>query len=317
MSLKVALQMDPIETIDVGSDSTYALGIEAQNRGHQLYHYLPKDLSLEDGRLFARARKLTLYENREHYFDIGPDQEMDIGTFDIVLLRQDPPFNMAYITSTHLLEHAPAGTLVMNNPEEVRNAPEKLLVTHFSGLMPPTLISRDLQAIREFREKHKDIILKPLFGNGGAQVFRVEPESENLNSMVEMFGEVYPEPIMVQAYLPEVRQGDKRIILIDGKPSGAIMRIPAKGESRANLHVGGTAEKTALTEREQEICDRIGPELSRRGLVFAGIDVIGHYLTEINVTSPTGLPQINALDDSCLEAVIWDAFEKRHEAQKS
>lgn len=313
MPLTVALQMDPIESIDIGSDSSFALGIEAQKRGHTLYHYHPNDLSLEAGRgLRTKARSMELRAEEGNHYTLGAEQSMDIGEFDIVLIRQDPPFDMAYITNTHLLDHAPSTTLVMNNPVNVRNAPEKLLVTHFADLMPPTLITRDEEAIKAFRDQHKDIIIKPLFGNGGSQVFHITPDSDNLNSLLEMFFDIYREPIMVQRYLPEVRQGDKRIILVDGKPAGAIMRVPADGEVRSNLHVGGRADKTQLTARELEICDRIGPELSRRGLVFVGIDVIGDYLTEINVTSPTGLPQINALNGSCIESEIWDAFERLH-----
>lgn len=312
MSLKVAIQMDPIDGIDIGSDSSFALGIEAQKRGHELFHYLAEDLSLDEGGLTTIARPMELRPEIGNHYSFGDDARMEIGEFDVVLIRQDPPFDMAYITNTHLLEHAPKTTLVMNDPVNVRNAPEKLLVTHFPDLMPPTLITRDEAAVKAFRDKHKDIIIKPLFGNGGSQVFHIAPDSDNLNSLLEMFFEIYREPIMVQQYLPAVRQGDKRIILVDGKPVGAIMRVPADGEVRSNLHVGGRADKTDLTAREIEICERIGPELSKRGLVFVGIDVIGDYLTEINVTSPTGLPQINALNGSCIEAQIWDAFEARH-----
>ena len=312
MRLKVAIQMDPIDGIDIGSDSSFALGIEAQSRGHQLFHYLAENLSLDEGVLSAMACPMELRAEVGNHFSLGDNVRMEIGEFDMVLIRQDPPFDMAYITNTHLLEHAPKNTLVMNDPVNVRNAPEKLLVTHFHDLMPPTLITRDDSAVKAFRNKHKDIIIKPLFGNGGSQVFHITQDSDNLNSLLEMFSEIYREPIMVQQYLPAVRKGDKRIILVDGKPVGAIMRVPADGDVRSNLHIGGRADKTDLTAREIEICERIGPELSKRGLVFVGIDVIGDYLTEINVTSPTGLPQINALNGSCIESQIWDAFEAYH-----
>ena len=237
---------------------------------------------------------------------------MDLGAdVDVILMRQDPPFDMAYITATHLLEHVHSETLVVNDPAEVRNAPEKLFVTRFPDLMPPTLITSDRQAIEAFREEHKDIIVKPLYGNGGAGVFHLKPGDDNLNSLLELFTQLYREPVMVQRYLPEVRRGDKRIILIDGEPAGAVNRVPKEGEARSNLHVGGKAEKSALTEREKEICARIGPTLREKGLVFVGIDVIGDWLTEINVTSPTGLQEINGFDETCLEARIWDAIERR------
>ncbi len=314
MSLKVALQMDPIEDIDIGSDSSFLLGIEAQKRGYELFHYLALDLSLENGVPVTNARPMALRVEKGNHFTLGAAKRMEVGDFDVVLLRQDPPFDMSYITNTHLLEFVPKTTLITNDPKEVRNAPEKIFVMEFPDLMPPTLITRDSAAIERFRAEHKDIILKPLFGNGGAQVFHVTPDSDNLNALVEMFSDMYREQIMVQKYMPAVREGDKRIILIDGEPAGAILRVPEDGESRANLHAGASAVKTELTAREIEICERIGPELRKRGLVFVGIDVIGDYMTEINVTSPTGLPQINALDGVCLEAQIWDAFERRYEA---
>jgi glutathione synthase len=229
----------------------------------------------------------------------------------VVLMRQDPPFDMAYITATHILDHIHPHTLVVNNPSEVRNAPEKLFVTHFDGLLPPTLITSDVQQIKAFREEYQDIIVKPLFGNGGAGVFHIKPGDENLNSLLELFSQQSREPLIVQRYLPEVRQGDKRIILIDGEPAGAINRVPAAGEARSNMHVGGRPEASALTDREREICALIGPELKKRGLLFVGIDVIGDYLTEINVTSPTGLQEIGRFDGTCLEAKIWDAIEDK------
>ena len=236
---------------------------------------------------------------------------MDLAEFDVILMRQDPPFDMAYITATHLLEHVADRVLVVNNPRSVRNAPEKLFVTHFEGLLPPTLITADRSQIIAFREEHGDVIVKPLFGNGGAGVFRIKPGDENLNSLLEMFSTLYREPVIVQRYLPEVRQGDKRIILIDGEPAGAVSRVPAVGEARANLHVGGKAVKAELTDREREICALIGPTLREQGLIFVGIDVIGDYLTEINVTSPTGIQEIDRLDGASLEAKVWDAIEGR------
>ena len=252
---------------------------------------------------------MQLRAERGNHFTMGEPELVDLSDMDVVLMRQDPPFDMAYITATHFLQHIHPKTLVVNNPVAVRNAPEKLYVTHFDGVMPPTLISSDMEAIRAFRDEHKDIILKPLFGNGGAGVFHLRPDDENLGSLLEMFTVLSREPVIVQRYLPEVRQGDKRIILIDGRPAGAVNRVPAKGEARSNMHVGGRPEKSTLTRREQEICEIIGPHLKREGLIFVGIDVIGDYLTEINVTSPTGIQQINRYDGVKLEAEIWDAIE--------
>jgi glutathione synthase len=311
MGLVVAIQMDPIERIDIDADSTFALALEAQRRGHVLHHYLPQQLSLLRGRVLARARPLQVRRVRGDHFTLGPAETIDLAGVDIVLMRQDPPFDMAYITATHLLQHIHPRTLVINDPVEVRNAPEKLFVAHFPELMPPTLITSDREQIRAFREEHKDIIIKPLFGNGGAGVFHVDPDDDNLNALLEMFTGLYREPIVVQAYLADVRQGDKRIILIDGRAAGAITRIPADREARANLHVGGKAVPTTLTAREREICDAIGPELRCRGLIFVGIDVIGGYLTEINVTSPTGIQEIGRFDGVSLESDLWDAFEAR------
>ena len=309
MALKVAIQMDPIESIDFDGDSTFVLGLEAQRRGYSLFHYLPRDLSFRDGQVLARGRAMELRAERGNHFSLGEMQLVDLTEMDVVLMRQDPPFDMAYITATHILQHIHPKTLVVNNPVAVRNAPEKLYVTHFPGVMPPTLISSDMEAIKAFRAEHKDIILKPLFGNGGAGVFHLKPDDENLGSLLEMFTKVAREPVIVQQYLPAVREGDKRIILIDGRPAGAVNRIPAAGEARSNMHVGGRPEKSMLTDREREICDIIGPHLKREGLIFVGIDVIGDYLTEINVTSPTGLQQINRFDGVQLEAEIWDAIE--------
>ncbi|GAB4362211.1 MAG: glutathione synthase [Kiloniellaceae bacterium] len=312
MSLAVAIQMDPIEAIDIQGDSTFVLALEAQRRGHGLFHYLPQHLSLKDGRVYAQMRPLEVRREKGNHFTLGAPQSVDLATADVVLMRQDPPFDMSYITATHLLEHVHPETLVVNDPVHVRNAPEKLFVTHFAELMPPTLITSDKREVEAFRAEHRDIIVKPLFGNGGAGVFHIGPEDENLNALLELFTDLYREPIIVQRYLPEVRQGDKRIILIDGRPAGAINRVPAKGEARSNMHAGGKATKSQLTSREVEICEAIGPALKERGLIFVGIDVIGDYMTEINVTSPTGLQEINRFDETCLEAEIWDVIEERY-----
>ena len=309
MPLRVAIQMDPVESIDIRGDTSFALGLEAQKRGHELHYYLPDSLTLAGGRPEALCRTLELRDTVGDHFTAGPEVRQGLATFDVILMRQDPPFDMAYITATHLLEMLPPATMVVNNPAEVRNAPEKLLVTLFPDLMPPTLISRDPEAIRSFRDIHKDIIVKPLFGNGGAGVFRLAPGDQNLNALLEMFFAGSREPVMVQAYLPAVRDGDKRIILVDGVAAGAVNRVPMEGEARSNLHVGGSAAATELTARDLEICERIGPELRRRGLLFVGIDVIGDYLTEINVTSPTGVREIRALSGIDVAALTWDAIE--------
>ncbi|MCU0838513.1 MAG: glutathione synthase [Rhodospirillales bacterium] len=311
MPLTVAIQMDPIEAINIDTDSTFVLALEAQRRGHALYHYLPQHLSFSQGQVFAKARALTVQRVKGDHYGLGLPEIVDLANFDIVLMRQDPPFDMAYITATHLLQQVADQTLVINDPVEVRNAPEKLFVTHFPELMPPTLITADNSEVRAFREEHGDIVIKPLFGNGGANVFHVAPGDENFNALLEMFTQLYREPIVIQRYLPEVRDGDKRIILVDGRAAGAVKRVPQPGEARANLHVGAVAVKTTLTGRDAEICEAIGPELRRRGLVFVGIDVIGDYLTEINVTSPTGIQEINRLDEVAIEAQLWDAFEER------
>lgn len=311
MGLTVAIQMDPIEDIDINGDSTFVMALEAQARGHKLYHYLPQSLGFYGGAVTARAQPLEVRRMLGNHATLGEAELIDLSTVDVVLMRQDPPFDMAYITATHLLEHIHPETLVVNNPASVRNAPEKIFVTQFPDLMPPTLITSDKVQIEAFRETHKDIIVKPLYGNGGAGVFHIKPGDENLNSLIEMFTELYREPIICQVYLPEVRQGDKRIILIDGEPVGAVNRIPPEGEARSNLHVGGTAAKAILTEREQEICAAIGPTLKEQGLIFVGIDVIGDYLTEINVTSPTGLQEIHRLDGTDIGTLLWDAIEQR------
>lgn len=309
--LAVAIQMDPIETIDIDADSTFVLGLEAQARGHGLWHYLPRHLSLSGGRVVARARPLTLRREKGNHYTFGPWTELDLASMDVVLMRQDPPFDMAYITATHILEHIHPKTLVVNDPVSVRNAPEKLFVTHFLDLMPPTLISADREQIQAFRREHGDVILKPLYGNGGAGVFLLRADDLNFNALFELFTERSREPLVIQRYVPEVREGDKRIILVDGEPMGAINRVPPEGEARSNLHVGGRAEKTTLTDREREICARLGPALRERGLIFVGIDVIGGYLTEINVTSPTGLQEVARFDGVHLERAIWDAIEAR------
>jgi len=316
MKLKVAIQMDHVSTIDIDGDSTFVLGLEAERRGYDVWHYTPADLVFRDRKVLARAQPMKLRREKGSHFSLGAAEVVDLATLDVVLLRQDPPFDMSYITTTHLLEHIHPRTLVVNDPASVRNAPEKLFVTHFDNVMPPTLITTDQRAIREFWKEHKDIILKPLFGNGGAGVFRVRPDDENFNSLLEMFSQRSREPVIAQRYLPEVRQGDKRIILIDGKAVGVVNRVPAEGEARSNMHVGGKAVKAELSRRDREICDIIGPDLARLGLIFVGIDVIGNYLTEINVTSPTGLQQINRFDGVSLEAQIWDRIEARYQATR-
>ena len=311
MSLLVAIQMDPIDGIDIDADSTFVMAMEAQERGYRVYHYLTQDLAFEHGRVLAHARPLELRRRHGDHFTLGDAEWIDLALADVVLMRQDPPFDMAYITATHLLEHIHPRTLVVNDPVQVRNAPEKLFVTHFPELMPPTLITSNRDKIAAFREEHRDLIVKPLFGNGGAGVFHIPPGDENLNALMEMFTELYREPVIIQAYLPEVREGDKRIILVDGEAVGAINRVPADGEARSNMHVGGTPLKSELTGREKEICHAIGPALKERGMIFVGIDVIGDYMTEINVTSPTGIQEINRFDGIKIEAMIWDAIESR------
>ncbi|RCK53933.1 glutathione synthetase [Thalassospira profundimaris] len=312
MSRIVAIQMDPVEHINIKGDSTFVMGLEALARGYQLYHYHPDDMFYDQGRVKAKVRPLILRNEAGNHYDLGDAKIIDLAReTDVILMRQDPPFDMNYITATHLLEAIHPETFVVNHPGYVRNAPEKLFVTEFPDLMPPTMITRSLERIRDFRKQHKDLIIKPLFGNGGAGVFHIKPDDENIASLVELFAAQSREPLMVQAYVPAVRKGDKRIILVDGKPVGAINRVPADGEARSNMHVGGVAEKSMLTDRENEICERIGPELKKRDLIFVGIDVIGDYLTEINVTSPTGLQEINRFDGSKLEGLIWDAIETR------
>ncbi len=311
MMLTVAVQMDPIDKIDIGGDSTFALMIEAQKRGHKLVYYGPRDLTLREGKVIAKVRPLTLREKRGDHFTLGESSVYDLSKADVVLMRQDPPFDMAYITATHVLDAIHPKTLVVNDPFHVRNAPEKLFVTTFEGVMPPTLISADREEIKSFRAEHSDIVLKPLFGNGGAGVFRVKKDDENFNALLDMFTQFYREPIMVQRYIPEVRKGDKRIILVDGEAVGGFNRVPAAGEARSNLHVGGRAEASELTKRDKEICAIVGPELKKRGLIFTGIDVIGDYLTEINVTSPTGIHELRRLSGIDSAPLVWDAIERR------
>jgi glutathione synthase len=319
-ALKVAVQMDPIEAIDINADSTFALMLEAQARGHKLWHYDVRQMAMREGphypqgRLVARARPVKVERTKGAHYAFGPAETVNLASMDVVLMRQDPPFDMAYITATHMLEHIQPGTLVVNDPAAVRNAPEKLLVMHFPSLMPPTLVTWDIEAIRAFRAEHTDIIVKPLFGNGGAGVFRIKPDDENLSSLLEMHFARSREPLMIQRYEPAVRLGDKRIILVDGEPMGAINRVPAAGEARSNMHVGGRPEQSALTPRDREICAAIGPTLRAQGLIFVGIDVIGDYLTEINVTSPTGLQEIARFDGTHLEQAIWDRIEAKRAA---
>ncbi len=320
-SLKVAVQMDPIEAINIDADSTFALMLEGQARGHALWHYEVRHMALREGvkhaagrheeRLFARARPVTVRRVQGDHYAFGEPALLDLAGMDVVLMRQDPPFDMAYITATHLLEHIEPGTLVVNDPAAVRNAPEKILVTHFPDLMPPTLVTWDPDAVRAFRAEHRDIIVKPLFGNGGAGVFRIKPDDENLSALLEMHFARSREPLMFQRYEPAVRLGDKRIILVDGEPLGAINRVPATGEARSNMHVGGRPERTTLTAREREICAAIGPSLRAQGMIFVGIDVIGDYLTEINVTSPTGIQEVARFDGVHLERAIWDSIEAK------
>jgi glutathione synthase len=309
MSLIVAIQMDPIHGIDIDADSTFVLALEAQKRGHALYHYLPQHLALTGGRVVAAARKLEVRRERGNHYTLGEPEEIDLAIADIVLMRQDPPFDMAYITATHLLEHVHPETLVVNDPVHVRNAPEKLFVTHFPDLMPPTLITRDLAEIKAFRAEHGDIVMKPLYGHGGGAVFRLTSEDLNFGSLYDMFAATFREPWVVQKFLPAVKDGDKRIILVDGEFAGAVNRVPAADDLRSNMVRGGVPKETDLTAREREICHALGPALRARKLLFVGIDVIGGWLTEINVTSPTGIRAIKNLGGPDIAALIWDKIE--------
>ncbi|MGY3438961.1 MULTISPECIES: glutathione synthase [unclassified Marinovum] len=309
--MKIAFQMDPIETVDINSDSTFRLAEEAQARGHELFYYLPDRIAYQEGRITARGQDLRVKREQGAHAELGPLREVDLSEFDVIWLRQDPPFDMHYITLTHLLDRLRGQVLVVNDPFWVRNYPEKLLVLDFPDLTPPTAIARDLDTLRAFRERHGDIILKPLYGNGGAGVFKLNKDDGNLASLHELFSGFSREPLIVQKYLPAVTAGDKRVILVDGEPVGAINRVPAKGETRSNMHVGGRPEKIGLTDRDREICDRIGPLLREKGQVFVGIDVIGDYLTEINVTSPTGIQELERFDGINVAEKIWQAIEAK------
>ena len=311
MSLKVAVQMDPIGAVDIDADSTFRMAEEAAARGHSLFYYHVEDLAWNEGRVVATGWDLTVRRVKGDHFELGEKRIQNLAEMDVVLLRQDPPFDMGYITNTHLLEMIHPKTLVVNDPFWVRNYPEKLLVLDFPDLTPPTAIARDLDTLRAFREDHGDIILKPLYGNGGAGVFRLTPEDRNLASLHEVFTGFSREPLIVQKFLPAVSKGDKRVILVDGEPVGAINRVPAEGEARSNMHVGGTPLKSQLTEREKEICARIGPELRARGLLFVGIDVIGDYLTEINVTSPTCIRELDSERGLDIGGDLMTAIENR------
>ena len=289
--MKIAFQMDPIETVNINADSTFRIAEEAQARGHELFFYTPDHLAFQEGKVTARGQNFTVQRVQGQHANLSEMQEVDLADFDVVWLRQDPPFDMHYITTTHLLDLIHPDTLVVNDPFWVRNYPEKLLVLRFPDLTPPTTVARDLETIKAFKEKHSDVILKPLYGNGGAGVFRLDQNDRNLASLHEVFTGFSREPLIVQKFLPDVSNGDKRVILVDGEPIGAINRVPAKGETRSNMHVGGRPEKVGLTERDREICAAIGPLLREKGQIFVGIDVIGDYLTEINVTSPNRHPR--------------------------
>jgi glutathione synthase len=311
MALKIGVQMDHISGIRIEGDSTFALCLEAQARGHVLFHFTPDRVQLRDGKVTARVEPLAVRDAKGDHFTLGAPEPLDLSLLDVVLLRQDPPFDMGYITNTHLLERIHPKTLVVNDPVSVRNAPEKILVTRFPDLMPQTLITRDFDAIRAFRREFGDIIVKPLYGNGGAGVFRIGQGDQNLSALLEMFAGFTREPLVAQRYLPAVRQGDKRIILVDGVPAGAINRVPAEGDARSNMHAGGRPEPSQLTEREREICAAIGPMLKEQGFIFVGIDVIGGHLTEINVTSPTGIREVKRFGGEDIAALVWDAIERR------
>ncbi|MFC0284538.1 glutathione synthase [Camelimonas abortus] len=311
MVLNVAVQMDPIERINIAGDSTFAMLLEAQARGHRLFYYTPDLLSMRDGVVSAPMRALQVRDVAGDHFTLGEPERIPLGQMDVVLMRQDPPFDLAYITATHLLERVHPKVLVVNDPAEVRNAPEKIFVTRFTHLMPPTLISRDKAEIEAFRREHGAIVMKPLYGHGGAAVLRVLPEDPNFGSMFDLFSATFREPWVIQRFVPEVTAGDKRIILVEGKAMGAVNRVPAPNDIRSNMVRGGAANATELTEREREICETIGPELAKRGLIFVGIDVINGNLTEINVTSPTGIRAIRRIGGPDLACALWDAIEAR------
>ena len=309
--MKIAFQMDPIEDVDINADSTFRLAEEAQNRGHDLYVYTPNDLTFNRGKVAAKVRSINLKRKIGDHVDFGPVELLELSEFAVIWLRQDPPFDMGYITNTHLLDLVAKETLIVNNPFWVRNLPEKLLVLEFPDLIPDTMISRDLEEIKEFKREFKDIIVKPLYGNGGAGVFRLKEDDKNLTSLHELFFNMSSEPLIAQAFLPDVKNGDKRIILVDGSPVGAINRVPKAGEIRSNMHVGGKAEPAKLSQRDREICRAIGPTLKSKGQVFVGIDVIGEYLTEINVTSPTGIQELERFDNVNIAEMIWHAVEEK------
>jgi len=313
MSLRVAVQMDPLDTINIAGDSTFALMLGAQARGHKLYHYLAQDLTYQDGRLYAGVHDVSVQAVADNHFSLGSFSILDLGSdVDVVLMRQDPPFDLGYITATHLLERIQGETLVVNDPAAVRDAPEKVWVLDFARFMPPTMVTRSLGAAREFLAKHGDVVLKPLHGNAGKAVFKISRDGANLSALMDLFNATYREPHVLQAFVPEVSSGDKRIILVDGEFAGAVNRVPAVGDIRSNLALGGTAEAAELTDAEHEICDALGPELKRRGLLFVGIDVIGgRWLTEINVTSPTGIVAVDRFNGTDTPALIWDAIERR------
>jgi glutathione synthase len=311
MSLRVAVQMDPMEGIDIAGDSTFAIMLDAQARGHTLYHYLPQDLSYVDGRVHAGVHPVTVQRVEGDHYRFGDWTALDLGSdVDVVLMRQDPPFDLGYITASHLLERIQGETLVVNDPASVRNAPEKVWVLDFARFMPPTAITRSVGVARRFLEQHGEIVVKPLHGNGGKAIFKIGRDGANLSSLIELFNTAWREPHMIQAFLPAVAEGDKRIVFVEGEVAGAVNRLPGEGEIRSNLAVGGTAAKTQLTGKEREICAAIGPELKKRGLLFVGIDVIGgEWLTEINVTSPTGIVAIDRFNGTDTPALIWDAIE--------
>lgn len=313
MSLRVAVQMDPLEGINIAGDSSFALMLKAQDRGHRVWHYTADRLNYSDGHLWARAHPVTVRPEPGNHYSFGPLEKIDLGDdIDVVLMRQDPPFDLGYITATHLLERIADKTLIVNDPASVRNAPEKIWVLDYARFMPPTLVTRDLDEARAFLTEHGEIVVKPLHGNGGKAIFKVGRDGANLSSLIEVFNTAYREPHMIQAFLPGVAKGDKRIVLVDGEVAGAVNRLPGEGEIRSNLAVGGTAAKTELTERELEICAVLAPELKRRGLLFVGIDVIGgEWLTEINVTSPTGIVAIDRFNGTDTTAMIWDAIERK------
>jgi len=311
MPLKVAVQMDPIERIRIRGDSTFALLLEAQKRGHAISYYTPDQLVLRDNKVFAAAHPLTVRDTEGDHFTLGEAVRTDLATVDVVLMRQDPPFDLNYITATHLLERIHPKTLVVNDPMQVRNAPEKMFVMEFPDLMPPTMITRDLAEIKSFRAEHRDIVMKPLYGHGGGAVFRITQDDLNFGSLYDMFAATFREAWVVQKFLPAVKDGDKRIILVDGVYAGAVNRVPAADDLRSNMVRGGSPKDTELTPREREICERLGPELRRRGLIFVGIDVIGGNLTEINVTSPTGIRAIRNLGGPDIAAMIWNSIEQK------